>query len=107
MKQNQTALVRELIEKNNIDKTTPKTKVQPIAIVDKTFRFRAMSDFQVITKNNADVQDITKNVLDATNYESLKYYVEKHNNFHGYMDMNNEYFENKDHNLPPPQYFHQ
>lgn len=105
VKQNQTALVRELIEKNNIDKTTPKTKVQPIAIVDKTFRFRAMSDFQVITKNNADVQDITKNVLDATNYESLKYYVEKHNNFHGYMDMNNEYFENKDHNLPPPPIF--
>ncbi|KAG5418977.1 TFC1 [Candida metapsilosis] len=105
VKQNQSASVRELVKKNNADESTPSTKVQPIAIVDKTFRFRAMSDFQVITKSNPDVQDITKNVLHATNYESLKHYVEKHNNFHGYMDMNNEYFENKDHNLPPPPVF--
>lgn len=102
-KQNQEALVRELIQMSNDDKSAP--KIQPIAIIDKTFRFRAMSDFQVITKNNLDVQDITKNVLNATNYESLKQYVENHNNFHGYMDMNNEYFENKDHHLPPPPVF--
>lgn len=102
-KQNQGALVRELIQISNDDKSAP--KIQPIAIIDKTFRFRAMSDFQVITKNNLDVQDITKNVLNATNYESLKQYVENHNNFHGYMDMNNEYFENKDHHLPPPPVF--
>lgn len=102
-KQNQGALVRELIQMSNDDKSAP--KIQPIAIIDKTFRFRAMSDFQVITKNNLDVQDITKNVLNATNYESLKQYVENHNNFHGYMDMNNEYFENKDHHLPPPPVF--
>ncbi|KAI5957433.1 TFC1 [Candida margitis] len=105
VKQNREASVRELIEKNNTDITTPKTKIQPVAIVDKTFRFRAMSDFQVSTKNNPDVQDVTRNVLNTTNYESLKHYVEKHNNFHGYMDMNNEYFENKDHNLPPPPVF--
>ncbi|CAK9684446.1 RNA polymerase III transcription factor (TF)IIIC subunit family protein [Candida parapsilosis] len=102
-KQNQGASVRELIQMSNDDKSAP--KIQPIAIIDKTFRFRAMSDFQVITKNNLDVQDITKNVLNATNYESLKQYVENHNNFHGYMDMNNEYFENKDHHLPPPPVF--
>lgn len=57
-KQNQGALVRELIQMSNDDKSAP--KIQPIAIIDKTFRFRAMSDFQVITKNNLDVQDITK-----------------------------------------------
>ncbi|KAI5949230.1 TFC1 [Candida theae] len=105
VKQNQAASVRELIRKNDEDKSTANTKVQPIAIVDKTFRFRGMSDFQVITKNNPVVQDITKNVIGATNYETLKHYVERHNNFHNYMDMSNEYFENKDHNLPPPPVF--
>lgn len=95
-------LLRELIKMNDADPSTPKTRIQPIAIIDKTFRFRAMADFQVITKNSPMVQQFNENVRHPKNFKSVANYVAQHGDMNGYMDLNSEYFKNKDHDLPPP-----
>ncbi|KAI5955146.1 TFC1 [Candida jiufengensis] len=100
VKQNPTKSIQELLQLNEV-----KPKIQPVAIIDKTYRFRAMSDFQISTKHNKMLQDLKKNVLDATNYQTVKDYVADHNYFNNKSDLNNEYFENRDHMLPPPPLF--
>ncbi|KAI5965727.1 TFC1 [Candida pseudojiufengensis] len=100
VKNNPNKSIQELIK---LSETKP--KVKPIAIIDKTYRFRGMSDFQVITKRNKMIQQFKSGVLEAKNYDTVKNYVLNHENFYNLSDMNNEYFENKDHQLPPPPIF--
>ncbi|CAK9440985.1 uncharacterized protein LODBEIA_P48540 [Lodderomyces beijingensis] len=94
--------VRDLIKLNDDDPTTPKTKIKPVAIVDKTYRFRAMSDFQVNTKNNEMVQQFNQHILNCKNYTRLKRYIGSHHDFQGLLEWNETYFQNNDHGLIPP-----
>ncbi|KAK6464141.1 transcription factor [Scheffersomyces coipomensis] len=94
---------KELISINAQDKSTPTYRAQPIAIIDKTYSFKSIADFQISTKNNPMVQDFNQSILDSKNFSTLKQYFDKHNNFNSisdYKDTAN--FKNNDHQLPPP-----
>lgn len=97
--------VKQLLEINE-GKKNSRHKVQPVAIINKTFLFKAMADFQVSTKNNAVVQEFNESVLDVQNYQDLKQYFDKHEQFSGILDYKlPENYLNNDHQLPPPPVF--
>ncbi|CUM66006.1 uncharacterized protein PRCAT00003660001 [Priceomyces carsonii] len=94
--------VRDLVD-INLKKCALRHKVQPVGIINKTYSFKAMADFQVLTKNNNIVQDFKDLGLEAKNFETLNKYFEKHEGFNSISDFkNSSNFENGDHNLPPP-----
>ena len=97
--------VKQLLEINE-EKKSSGHKVQPVAIINKTFLFKAMADFQVSTKTNAVVQEFNESVLDVQNYQGLKQYFDKHEQFSGILDYKSpENYLNNDHQLPPPPVF--
>lgn len=92
--------VRELIGNESIN-----YKVQPIAIINRTFLFKTMNDFQVSTKNNPIVQEFNK--LNSTkNFNEIQGFFDKYDqltDLNDYFDTNST--ENTNHNLPPPPLF--
>ncbi|CUM49236.1 uncharacterized protein AC631_01156 [Debaryomyces fabryi] len=97
--------VKQLLEINEA-KNNASHKVQPVAIINKTFLFKAMADFQVSTKNNALVQEFNESVLNVQSYQGLKKYFDKHEQFSGILDYKlPEKYLNNDHQLPPPPVF--
>lgn len=97
--------VQKLLEINETKKN-PTHKVQPVAIINRTFLFKAMADFQVSTKNNELIQEFKESVLDVKNYNDIKKHFDKHEQFSGILDYKNlENYLNNDHQLPPPPVF--
>lgn len=97
--------VRDLISKSN-ENGNSQYKAHPVGIIDKTFLFKAMADFQVSTKNNDLVQDFNLSVLNAQSYSDLERYIKKHNNFTSLLDYKDpSTYANQDHQLPPPPIF--
>ncbi|KAK6454856.1 transcription factor [Scheffersomyces xylosifermentans] len=96
--------IKDLIELNDKNTDTPKHRTQPVAIIDKTYSFKSIADFQISTKNNSMVQDFNKSILHSNRYDTLQQYFEKHEKFNGISDYkdNNGYYQNIDHQLPPP-----
>ena len=98
--------IRDLIQ-NNKANDGPDCQVQPVAIIDNTYLFKSMTDFQVSTKKNKTVQDFNSSILNGNgNFHDLNQYFESHENFQGisdYKDIKN--YENVDHQLPPPPLF--
>ncbi|MCP8717360.1 MAG: hypothetical protein M5E90_08055 [Asgard group archaeon] len=94
--------IRELLKLNDENPDTPSEKIQPVAIIEKTFLFKAISDFQVSTKNNEFVQNFNKVVLNYKKFDDIKNYVDDHNSFDNYVGIDEDYFKNKDHQLIPP-----
>lgn len=95
--------VKELLQEN-YKKHGPNHKVEPIAIINKNYSFRAMADFQMSTKNNKTAQHFNKNIINVHKYDDVRKYYEEElvikNEF-----RNPEVFENKDHHLIPPPHF--
>lgn len=95
--------IRQLIDRNNKNGSASH-KVEPVAIINKNYTFRAISDFQMSTKNNKTVQKFNENILNVRNYDDLK-------NFHAenllvkdeFKDPLN--YENRDHQFIPPPHF--
>ncbi|KAL6451933.1 TFC1 Transcription factor tau 95 kDa subunit [Candida maltosa Xu316] len=94
--------IRELLKINNEDKSTPKAIIQPISIIDKTYSFKAISDFQVSTKNNQFVQQYNKAVLNYQSVDDVKNYVDENGGWYNSVDFPRDYFENIDHQMIPP-----
>lgn len=95
--------IQELVRRND-RLNGPAYKVEPVAIINKNYTFRAIADFQMSTRNNTRVQDFRSNVLQARDFTGMKqYYQDK-------LDVQDEFrdplmYENKDHNLIPPPNF--
>lgn len=90
---------------DNKRKEGPKCKVQPVAIVNKTYSFKSMTDFQISTKNNQTIQEFNK-VTNAKNFDTIKEYFDKHDGLQDILDYSQpESYQNKDHGLPPPPLF--
>lgn len=95
--------IRDLIGKNSTT-SAPSHKVEPVAIINKNYTFRAIADFQMSTKNNQTVQEFNNNILNVRKYEDLeKYYKEKLEVKDDFKDPLN--YENKVHNFIPPPHF--
>lgn len=96
--------VQQLVEINNNNKQTPKHRVNPVAIIDKTYLFKSIADFQISTKHNETVQEFNKSILNSNQYQTVKSYFDKHNSFTGISDYKDSglYSLNIDHQLPPP-----
>ncbi|KAK6203477.1 transcription factor [Scheffersomyces amazonensis] len=97
--------VKELLEINAATENTPTHRTQPVAIIDKTYSFKSIADFQVSTKNNSVVQDFNNSILESKNFETLRQYFDNKNHFNAMDDFNDtskEYFKDIDHQLPPP-----
>lgn len=79
-------------------------KVEPVAIINKNYTFRAIADFQMSTRNNTRVQDFRANVLQVRDFNGMKQY------YHDKLQVQDEFkdllmYENKDHHLIPPPNF--
>lgn len=95
--------IQELVQRND-RLNGPAYKVEPVAIINKNYTFRAIADFQISTRNNTRVQDFRHNVLQARDFNGMKqYYQEKLNVQDEFKDQ--LMYENKDHNLIPPPNF--
>lgn len=95
--------IRDLIGRNS-ESSGSSHKVEPVAIINKNYSFRAIADFQMSTKNNNTVQQFNKNILNVRNYEDLeKYYKETLEVKDDFKDPLN--YENKVHNFIPPPHF--
>lgn len=95
--------VRELIARTREPGSTPH-HVEPIAIINKNFSFRGMSDFQMSTKNNDRVQNFKKNMLQANKFEEIKKYYEEEVVVKDEL-TDSKTFENRDHHFIPPPCF--
>ncbi|ODV81746.1 transcription factor [Suhomyces tanzawaensis NRRL Y-17324] len=95
--------IRDLIQLNDKNKETARHRVKPVAIIDKTYLFKSIADFQISTKNNDTVQDFNKSILNFKNYEDVQNYFDKNEQLMGIPDYKNlDYYKNVDHKLPPP-----
>lgn len=101
-KNNESYSIQELLELNNQDKLTPRERIQPVAIIDKTYLFKAMADFQVSTRNNSFVQKFNKAMINHTGINEIKEYIDEHKGWQGYVNLSENYFQNNDHQLIPP-----
>lgn len=96
--------IQELIEENK-NKNGPNHKVLPVAIINKTFSFKTMTDFQVLTKNNTLVQEFN-DLTGSKAYDDVSKYFNNHSNMTDISDYKEpSSYENKDHQLPPPPVF--
>ena len=101
-KNNESYSIQQLLELNNQDKLTPRERIQPVAIIDKTYLFKAMADFQVSTRNNSFVQKFNKAMINHTGINEIKEYIDEHKGWQGYVNLSENYFQNNDHQLIPP-----
>ncbi|OBA23765.1 hypothetical protein METBIDRAFT_9994 [Metschnikowia bicuspidata var. bicuspidata NRRL YB-4993] len=96
-------LIRELLRRNK-EQGGPEHRVEPVSIVNKNYNFRAMADFQMLTKNNATVQRFNADVLHSEKFEATRaFYHETLTNKDEYKEPGN--YENRDHQLVPPPHF--
>lgn len=80
-------------------------KVQPVAIINKTFSFKRMADFQAITKHNAVAQEYQR-LIGANSLQPISDVLSQREGFQGIEDYKNPSgFANDDHGLPPPPVF--
>lgn len=94
--------VRDLLRQSKDD--GHHAKVEPVAIINKNYSFRAIADFQMTTKNNKMAQDFNNQVLRLSQFDDYKkFYQDKLTKTDDYR--NPEIFENKDHQLIPPPHF--
>ncbi|KAF5209813.1 tau 95 subunit of transcription factor TFIIIC [Clavispora lusitaniae] len=95
--------IQELVKRNAEENIAPH-RVEPVAVINKNYTFRAIADFQMTTKNNSRVQDFRKNVLAVRDFNDMRtYYEEKLNVKDEFKDTS--IYENKDHHLIPPPNF--
>lgn len=93
--------LKELLSQTNY-------KATPVAIIDKTYSFKLIADFQVSTKHNPVAQEYATDFAHATHLDELRNYFHKHGQFTGLVDWKDpENFANIDHNLIPPPIFSQ
>jgi general transcription factor 3C polypeptide 5 (transcription factor C subunit 1) len=82
--------------------------VTPVAIIDKTYSFKSISDFQSCVKNNPVVSKISR-LNNASNYHELYDQFKQLDELSNLQDYQNpEYYDdskNPVHNLPPPPIF--
>lgn len=81
-------------------------KAFPVAIIDKTYSFKSIADFQACTKNNPSIQQI-KNLCNSNNFQQLNHQFNQLlelNELKDYQDLN-YYNHTANHNLPPPPIF--
>lgn len=95
--------IKELIEMNNAKSDTPH-KVEPVAIINKNYTFRAIADFQMSTKNNPTAQQFNNSVLNLQKFEDMRGFYEQK------LMVKDEFkdpkvYENRDHQLVPPPHF--
>lgn len=77
--------------------------VQPVGIINKTFLFKGIADFQVSTKHNSTINQFNDLVLHPQGFDSIKKIYQDRENFSGILDYKDSRgFENSDHQLPPP-----
>ncbi|KAG7192247.1 tau 95 subunit of transcription factor TFIIIC [Scheffersomyces spartinae] len=94
--------VRDLLAQSK----SGKYRVRPVAIIDKTYSFKLIADFQVSTKNNKYVQEFTTEFMGAKTYENVVKFVTLHLSFQGIEDFKDpDSYANIDHHLPPPPVF--
>lgn len=96
--------VKELIKLNR-EQNGPPHKATPVAIIDKTFLFKAIADFQINTSDNQQIQEYKKDFLKSTNWHQINTFFENNDgllNMQDYITKENEYFKNGDHQFPPP-----
>lgn len=95
--------LKEIIEIN--DNKQGSTTIQPISIINKTFSFKSINDFQVNTKNNKVVNEFNEKLINNHSFKTFKelFGEDRFLNNEDYKDPNN-YF-NGDHQLPPPAVF--
>lgn len=76
--------------------------MEPVGIINQTYSFKGMNDFQVNTKHNKVVNEINDNLVGVLNYDQLKTYFDpkKFINNDDFKDPGE--YDNKDHQLPPP-----
>lgn len=78
---------------------------QPIGIIDKTYSFKSVSDFQSCTKNNSTLKSIQK-LYGASNYLDLQKQFKDYNELNDLKDhLEDDYYSSSNHNLPPPPIF--
>ncbi|RLV92573.1 Transcription factor tau 95 kDa subunit [Spathaspora sp. JA1] len=95
--------IRELLEKNNQNKNTPRSKVQPVAIIDRNYVFKSIADFQVSTKHNPTAREFKDTILNGKNFSTIDKYLQSHKNFIGLDDFKDDiYFKNSEHGFIPP-----
>lgn len=76
--------------------------IQPVGIINQTYSFKSMNDFQVSTKNNPLVNDINDNLINSTDFEAISQFF-KDGKFINNEDYKNpNVYVNNDHQLPPP-----
>lgn len=101
-KNNQLYSVRELIKINAENEETSDYIIKPILIIDKTYLFKSIADFQYITKNNNHVQNFKNTILSLKDYSSIEKYISSSLEF----DQNFEnYCSDTDHKFSPPPIF--
>lgn len=77
--------------------------VQPVGIINKTFLFKGIADFQVQTKHNSTLNQFNDLVVHPQGFESIKKLYQDRQNFSAILDYkNSSEYENKDHHFPPP-----
>lgn len=97
--------VRELIRRNK-DASGASHKVQPVGIINKSYLFKAMADFQVSTKNNKTVQEFNNLAHNLNHYRDVATYFEAHKKLQELPDFRDKKeYENRDLQLPPPPIF--
>lgn len=80
-------------------------KVQPVAIINKTYSFKRMADFQAITKHNPVAQEYQQ-LINANSLQPITDILTKRSNFQGIDDYKDSSgFANTNHHLPPPPLF--
>lgn len=96
--------VQHLIKLNEANSDTPNYKLHAVAIVDKTYSFKSIADFQITTKNNSMVQEFNQAIPETNNFKTIQKYFAQNQNFNGISDYKDtdKYYNNFDHQLPPP-----
>lgn len=96
--------IRELINAEN----STQIKLNPVAIIDKTYLFKSIADFQINTKNNKTVQQFNRLFLNLNNFTDIDNFFQSHDglvNLQDFITTEKDYFVNVDHELPPPPVF--
>lgn len=95
--------IATLIKLNAANLSTPPHVVVPCAIVDRTHLFKAISDFQVTTKNAKPITDLTNAIYTERSFSLVKKFSDSNQTLTGLQDYKNpENYAVTNLNLPPP-----
>ncbi|CAH6721932.1 transcription factor tau 95 kDa subunit [[Candida] jaroonii] len=95
--------LREIIEIN--ENNNGSTNIQPISIINKTFSFKSINDFQINTKNNQMVNEINDKLINNYSFKTFKELFGEDKFLNNQDYKNPENYFNGDHQLPPPAVF--